>query len=34
MSNDIEKKILTAPVPGMSFAASEKKVFPWENPPV
>ena len=34
MSNDIEKKILTAPIPGMSFAASEKKVFPWENPPV
>ena len=34
MSNDIEKKILTAPVPGMSFAASEKKVFPWENPVV
>lgn len=34
MSNDIEKKILTAPIPGMSFTASEKKVFPWENPPV
>jgi hypothetical protein len=34
MSNDIEKKILTAPVPGMSFAASERKAFNWENPPV
>ena len=34
MSDEVRQKIMTAPVPGMSFTSTDRKVFPWENPPV
>lgn len=34
MSDEVRQKILTAPVPGMSWTSTDRRVFPWENPVV